>query len=219
MVKDQYCVTNDHSSYNQWFSSFDWERKKPLQWQNGYKGLFSAGWDRFPPFSFRQRVYTWINCAEQRLNYVGWRITQGSFCCPARTRSHPTQSCQQVFSSNSHSSKKEGYFAHRPVFLSSFWLPSFFKASQHKSEKRYLLCIIIFGIFSALVHVESAIISQTLVHFPTKQLYVVECVKRCSLLKNLKQWQTKAAEISKMGSLWVLQHTSKCEINWKKQLL
>lgn len=107
MVKDQYCVTNDHSSYNTRFSSFDWKRKKKLPWQNGYKGLFSAARDPNPhPHSFRQRGYTWINCAEQRLNYVGWRITQGSFCCPARTHSHPTLSCQQVFPSNSHSSKK-----------------------------------------------------------------------------------------------------------------
>lgn len=85
------------------------KEKKKLPWQNGYKGLFSAARDPHPhphPHSFRQRGYTWINCAEQRLNYVGWRITQGSFCCPARTHSHPTLSCQQVFSSNSHSSKK-----------------------------------------------------------------------------------------------------------------
>lgn len=81
------------------------------------------------PFNSRQRGYTWINCAEQRLNYVGWRITQGSFCCPARTRSHPTLSCQQVFSSNSHSSKK------RVTLLSSL---SLFKASQHKSEKKII---------------------------------------------------------------------------------
>lgn len=141
MVKDQYCVTNDRSSYNPCFSSFDWEREKKLPWQNGYKGLFSAAWDRFPPFSFRQRGYTWINCAEQRLNYVGWRITQGSFCCPARTRSHPTLSCQQVFTSNSHSSKKRVTpLTILPSFLPSFLpaflppflseLPSFLKASQ-----------------------------------------------------------------------------------------
>lgn len=66
------------------------------------------------PIGLRQRGYTWINCAEQRLNYVGWCITQASFCGPARTCSHQTLSCQQVFSSNSHSSKNRGSLVQRP---------------------------------------------------------------------------------------------------------
>lgn len=37
---------------------------------NGFKGLFSA--DRpLGPVHLRQRGHTWINCAGQRLNYVG----------------------------------------------------------------------------------------------------------------------------------------------------
>lgn len=71
-------------------------------------------------FSLKQRGYTWINCAEQRLNYVGWCITQGSFCCPARTHSHPTLSCQYVCSSKQPLKQKQGYSAHSPRVAQTF---------------------------------------------------------------------------------------------------
>lgn len=53
------------------------------------------------PAGFKQRRYTWINCAEQRLN-LGWCVTRGSFFCPART--HITE-LPIVFTSGSHWSK------------------------------------------------------------------------------------------------------------------
>lgn len=129
------------------------KKKKKLQ-QNGYKGLFSAAWDRFSPFCSGQRGCTWINCVEQRPNYVGWRITQGSFCCPARTRSHPTLSCQQVFSSNSHSSKKRATPLTSLRFFCLLPLPffCFLPSLKHKSEKMYP-CRDIFGIFPVPVEV------------------------------------------------------------------
>lgn len=153
MVKDQYCVTNDQ--LQSMFFFLLWLRKeKKLPWQTGYKGLFSAAWDRSPhPFNFRQRGYTWINCAEQRLNYVGWRITQGSFCCPARTCSHPTLSCQQVFSSNSHSSKKRVTLLTRLLYFHTTFPLKHLSTNQ---KKKITIVQIFFGIFSALVHLEGA---------------------------------------------------------------
>lgn len=149
------------------------EKEKKTPWQNDYKGLFSAAWD-CPPHplttpssaSFRQRGYTWINCEEQRLNYLGWRITQGFFCCPARTRSHPTPSCQRVFFSNSHSSKKRVTLLSIIYFCLSVFLSfchTYLKQSLHRSQK---LCRTIFGICSAVVRFKGAIDTCLIVLLP-----------------------------------------------------
>lgn len=93
-----------------------------------------------PPFNFRQRGCTWINSAKQSLNYVGWRITQGSFCCPARTRSHPTLSCQQVFYSNNHSSKKRVTLLFLSLILSL--LPPLLPSLKHLSTHQIKITIV-----------------------------------------------------------------------------
>ena len=115
MVKDQYCVTNDHSSYNTHFSSFDWGREKKLPWQNGYKGLFSAARDPHPPpppLQFQTKRIHLDQLCRTKTKLCGVTHHTGLFLLPCTYTQPPNTELPTGLLLQQPLKQKEGYSTH-----------------------------------------------------------------------------------------------------------
>lgn len=135
MVKEQYCVTNDHSSYNPCFSSFD-KRRTIFHDKMVTRAYLVQPETVSTPLHFQTKRIHLDQLCWTKTKLCGVTHHTGLFLLPCTYTQPPNTELPTGFLLQQPLKQKEGYSSRWPSSFAST-LPSFIKASQHKSERDY----------------------------------------------------------------------------------